>query len=155
MNNAVSLLAFPCLLILSCCQQSTKLPENYQAQVCEELSQLGAKYFTAWDNENLDSVMLFLDKDFINMFSYGPATNFQENNESFKSVFDTYSVEGVKYERIECIVDHTLAFETGLFEQKWISNDTKDTISFRMRGISVWRMQEDGSWKMFRLIGQQ
>lgn len=155
MKNAVTLMAFLCLLILPCCQKGTKLPENYQAQVCEELSRLGTTYFEAWDNENLDSCLFFLDKDFLNMFSYGPATNLQENIESFRNVFDTYSVEDVKYERTECLVDHIYAFETGLFEQKWISNDAKDTISFRMRGLTVWRKQEDGSWKMFRLIGQQ
>ena len=38
-------MALFCLFILTCCQQGTKLPENYQAQVCEELSQLGNKIF--------------------------------------------------------------------------------------------------------------
>ena len=148
-------MVFLCLLILTCCQQGTKLPENYQDEVCKELSQLGAKYFETWEKEDLDSVMFFLDPEFLNMFSYGPATNLEENRESFRNVFDTYSVEDVKYERTECLVDHVMAFETGLFEQKWITNDQQDTISFRMRGLTVWRKQENGSWKMFRLIAQQ
>jgi len=148
-------MALLCLLILTCCQQGTKLPETYQDDVCNELSQLSALYFEAWENEDLDSVMFFLDKDMLNMFSFGPATNFEENRESFINVFDTYSVEDVKYERTECLVDSKYAFDTGWFEQKWISNDTQDTISFKMRGMSVWKKQEDGSWKMFRLIAQQ
>ena len=143
------------LFILTCCQQGVKLPQNYEAEVCEELSQLGAKYFEAWENEDLDSVTFFFDKGFLNMFSYGPATNLEENRESLGKVIDTYSIEDVKYERTECLVDHFMAFETGLFEQKWISNDTRDTIAFKMRGMTVWRKQENGSWKMFRLIAQQ
>ena len=155
MKNVASLMAIFCLLILTCCQQGAKLPENYQAQVCEELSQLGDKYFEAWANEDLDSVMFFLDKECINMFSYDRATNFEEDRESFRNIFDTYSVEDVKFERTECIVDHNMAFVTGLFEQKWITNDKKDTIFFKMRGMTVYKKQENGSWKMFRLIGQQ
>ena len=155
MKNSVSLMASLCLLILTSCQQSTKLPENYQAQVCDELLKLDTKWFEAWDIEDLDSCLFFLDKDFLNMYSYGPATNLQENIESFRQIFDTYSIEDVKYERTECIVDHTLAFETGLFEQKWITLDKQDTIFTKMRGMTVWRKQENGSWKMFRLIGQQ
>jgi ketosteroid isomerase-like protein len=155
MKKVTLLLALVCLLFLTCCQQGTKLPENYQAEVCDELSQLNTPYFEAWANEDLDSVLFFLDKDFLNMFSYGPATNLEENIESFKNVFDTYSVEDVKYEETECLVDHIYAFTTGWFEQKWITNDMQDTISFKMRGMTVWKKQEDGSWKMFRLIAQQ
>lgn len=148
-------MALLCLLILPCCQQGTTLPETYQDDVCNELSQLGKLYFEAWADEDMDSVLFFLDKDFLNMFSYGPATNLEENIESFKNVADTYSIEDVKYEETECLVDHIYAFTTGWFEQKWITNDMQDTISFRMRGMTVWKNHEDGSWKMFRLIAQQ
>lgn len=155
MKQVAFLVALACLFILSSCQQETKLPENYQAEVCDELSQLGTLYFEAWANEDIDSVLFFLDKDFLNMFSYGPATNLEENIESFRNVADTYSIEDVKYEETECLVDHIYAFTTGWFEQKWITNDMQDTISFKMRGMTVWKKHEDGSWKMFRLIAQQ
>ena len=89
---------------------------------------------------------VFYDKDMLNMFSYGPAKIWKQCRESFKNVFNNYSIEGVKWEPIECIVDHNFAFVT-LFEQKWISNDKQDTISFKMRGMSVYKKQEDGSWK--------
>lgn len=155
MKNPVSLLAVFCLLILTCCQQGTKLPENYQAKVCEELSESFTRSLEAWEKEDLETNLSFLDKDILNMFSYGPAQNLEECRKSFRDVFDTYSIEGVKWEPVECIVDHNLAFMTTLFEQKWITNDKQDTISFKMRGIGIYRKQEDESWKMFRLIGQQ
>jgi len=144
-----------CLFILTCCQQGDKLPDNYQAEVCEELSQSFNKSLEAWQKEDLETYMSFLDKDMLNMFSYGPAQNLEQCRKSFSDIFNNYSIEGVKWEPVECIVDHDLAFMITLFEQKWISNDKQDTISFKMRGMGVFRKQEDGSWKMFRLFGQQ
>jgi len=155
MKNPVSLLAILCLLTLNCCQQGSKLPEGYQDQVCKELSESMTASLKAWEKEDLETYLTFLDKDIVNMFSYGMAQNLEECKQSFTDVFNNYSVEGVKWEPVECIVDHNLAFMITMFEQKWISNDKKDTISFKMRGISVNRKQEDGSWKMFRLLGQQ
>ena len=155
MNRVSFLTALFCLFILTCCQQGTKLPENYQAKVCEELSQSLNKSLEAWQKEDLETYMSFLDKDMLNMFSYGPANNLEQCRESYKNVFDNYSIDGVKWELTDCFVDHNFAFETGLFEQRWISNDKQDTINFKMRGMTVYKKQVDGSWKQFRLIGQQ
>ena len=155
MKRVSFLTALLCLFILICCQQGTKLPENYQAKVCEELSESLNKSLEAWQKEDLETYMSFLDKDMLNMFSYGPVQNLEQCRKSFGDVFKNYSIEGVRWEPVECTVDHNLAFTIILFEQKWISNDKQDTISFKMRGMTVSRKQEDGSWKMFRLFGQQ
>ncbi|MEN8118146.1 MAG: DUF4440 domain-containing protein, partial [Bacteroidota bacterium] len=109
-----------------------------------------------WENEDLDSTLTFLDEDFLNMFSFGPtAWNKEQCREGFKDVFDTYLVEDLEYKTIEIIVDQNYAFQTQLFKQKWITNDKQDTIYFDMRSMSVFKKQDDGSWKLFRLIGQQ
>ena len=155
MKNSVITLTIICLLFLACCQQGTKLPEGYQAQVCKELSELGTKYFEAWDNEDLEACMSFYDKDFVNMFSFGSASNLEQCRESYKSMFENFIIEGVKYERSECFADHNFAFEVGVFEQTLISNNKEDTVINKTRGISVYKKQEDGSWEQFRLIGQQ
>jgi len=155
MKNPVSLLAILCLLILTCCQQGTKLPENYQDRVCEELSKLGAKYFEAWDNEDLEACMSFYDKDFVNMFSFGSVSNLEQCRESYKNMFENFIIEGVKYERSECFADHNFAFEVGTLEQTLISNNKEDTVISKVRGMSVYKKQEDGSWKQFRLFAQQ
>jgi ketosteroid isomerase-like protein len=149
-------LLIACYSIIFSCQTEKKPADAYKAEVAEELArQLDQLYFEAWQNEDLDSVMSFLAPDFMNMFSYGPAADVAQCRESFKEVFDNYSVEGVKYERTECFVDCDYAFEVGLFEQQWITQDKSDTIFFKMRGMTVFKKQEDGSWKMFRLIAQQ
>jgi hypothetical protein len=115
MKNSVSLMALVCLLILTSCQQGTKLPENYQAQVCKELSESLDKSLKAWENEDLEGYLTFFDKDMLNMFSYGPAQNLDECRKSFGDVFNNYSIEGVKWEPVDCIIDHNLAFMTTLF----------------------------------------
>ena len=143
--------------VLSCQQtkQTGQTAEEYQAEVKEIIAQVDKLYFEAWENELLDSTMFFIDERFINMFSFGPSQTKEECWEAFQNVIDMYSIEDVKYESVELIADQNYAFETILFKQKWISNDKQDTILFDMRGMSVFKKQEDGSWKLFRLVGQQ
>jgi len=148
-------LLIACCSIMISCQTEKKPSDAYKAEVAEELARMNSLYFEAWQNEDLDSTMSFFAPDFMNMFSYGPAANVEQCRESFKDVVDNYSIEGVKYERTECFVDCDYAFEVGLFEQQWITNDKSDTVFFKMRGMTVFKKQEDGSWKMFRLIAQQ
>lgn len=156
MKHSICLLLM--LIAVISCQQTTQpgqTEEEYQAEAKEEITQLSNLYFEAWENEDLDSTMFFLDEGLINMFSFNMSQTKDEGREDWKSVFDTYSVEDVEFKRVELIVDRNYAFETGLFKQKWITNDKQDTLSFDMRGMTVYKKQEDGSWKMFRLMGQQ
>jgi ketosteroid isomerase-like protein len=145
------------LAVISCQQtkQTGQTAEEYQAEVKEKIAQFNKLYFEAWENELLDSTLFFLDEGFINMFSFGPSQTKEECREAFQNVFDMYSIEDVKYESVELLADQNYAIETGLFKQTWISNDKQDTVRFDMRGMSVFKKQEDGSWKMFRLVGQQ
>ena len=155
MKNILSILTTVALLVTFSCQQPKQLPENYQDEVKQKIAETLKLYLEAWENEDLDSSMTFIDEEYINMFSFGPSQTKEEGRESFKNVFDTYSVEDVEYTRVECIVDKNYAFETWFFKQKWVTNDKQDTILFDMRGLTVLKKQEDGSWKMFRLMGQQ
>jgi ketosteroid isomerase-like protein len=144
--------------IICACQQTKQIDptsEEYQAKVKEEIVQLNKLYFEAWENEDVDSVMYFIDEGFINMFSFGMSSTKEQSPDDFANVFENYSVEDVVYETTEVIADQNYAVETGLLKQKWITNDKQDTILFDMRGMQVWKKQEDGSWKIFRLIGQQ
>jgi ketosteroid isomerase-like protein len=145
------------LAVISCQQtkQNAQTTEEYQAEVKEEIAQIDKLYIEAWENEDLDSILFFLDEGFINMFSFGMSMTKKECRDNFANVFDTYSIEDVEYESIEVIADQNYAFETMLFQQKWITNDKQDTILFDMRGMSVFKKQEDDSWKLFRNFGQQ
>ena len=155
MRNILSILLATFLLIAISCQQPEQLPENYQDEVKQKIAETLMFYFEAWENEDLDSTMTFIDEEYINMFSFGFSKTKEEGREIFKNIFDTNSVEDVEYKRVECIVDKNYAFETWFLKQKWVTNDKQDTISFDMRGLTVFKKQEDGCWKMFRLMGQQ
>lgn len=98
-----------CLFLFSTCQQEKKQENSleYQAEIAEILAQNIQKYLEAWKNDDLEKCLSFYDKDFLNMFSYGPDQNIEECRESFKNVFDDYSIEDVKLEKMKTL---TFAF---------------------------------------------
>ena len=139
------------------CQQTVQTDlatEEYKKEVKETIANTVKLFYEAWENEDVDSTLFFLDEGCINMFRFGMSVTKEECREGFQEVFDTYSIEGVEFKIIEIIVDHDYAFETEMFKQKWITNDLQDTILFDMRPMFVFKKQNDGCWKVFRLIGQ-
>jgi ketosteroid isomerase-like protein len=144
------------IFCISCQQtvQTGQTTEEYKTEVKETIAKSVKLFYEAWENEDVDSTLFFLDEGLINMFDFGMSVTKEECREGFQEVFDTYSIEGVEFKIIEVIVDNDYAFETEMFKQKWISNDKQDTILFDMRPMFVFKKQDDGSWKIFRLIGQ-
>ena len=156
MKKAPLFLTF--LIILISCQQKVQTDqatEEYKAEVKETIAKSIKLYHEAWENKDLDSTLFFYDEDLINMFYYYMSMSKQECREGFQGVFDTYSIEGVEFKSIDIIVDNDYAIETEMFKQKWISNDKQDTTLFDMRLMFVFKKQDDDSWKIFRLFGQQ
>ena len=152
----LSVILFAALLLMSfSCQQKQQSQEDYQNEVKQKIAKLDKLYFESWEKEDLESHMTYLDEDFINMFYLGMAYDKKHCREAFQDVFNTYSIEDVEFDSDELIVDWNYAIETGLLKQKWISNDIQDTTYFDMRLLTIFKKQEDGNWKMFRLIGQQ
>jgi len=139
------------------CQQTVQTDlatEEHKTEVKETIAKSMKLFYGAWENEDVDSVLFFLDEGLVNMFDFGMSVTKEECREGFQELFDTYSIEGVESEIIEIIVDHDYAFEIELFKQKWITNDKQDTTHFDMRGMTVFKKQDDDSWKMIRLFGQ-
>ena len=144
------------IFCISCQQtvQTGQTTEEYKTEVKETIAKSVKLFYEAWENEDVDSTQFFLDEGFINMFDFGMSLTKEECREVFQEVFDTYSIEGVEFKIIEIIVGHDYAFETEMFKQTWITNDLQDTILTDMRPMHVFKKQDDGSWKLFRLIGQ-
>ena len=148
----------PLLVLVISCQttnQNKPSEEEDLAEANAEISRLDKLWIEAWANEDLDSTLFFLDDGFLNMFGPGVPRTKEESLGDFKNVFDTYSVEDLEYTPVELIIDQNYAIETGLLKQKWITNDKQDTVFFDMRGMVIWKKQADGSWKIFRNMGQQ
>lgn len=145
------------VLAVISCQQSIQIDqtsEEYQAKVKEEIAQLDRLYFEAWENEDLETCLSMLDEGLINMFYFDMSMSKEQCRDGFADVFDTYSIEDVEYERVEVIADQNYAVGTLLFQQKWITNDKQDTTLFDLRSITVFKKQEDSSWKWFRHYAQ-
>ena len=96
-----------------------------------------------------------VDEGFINMFYFGMSMTKEQCRDGYANVFDTYSIEDVEFEIVEVIADQNYAVETSLFQQKWITNDKQDTTLFDIRVVTVFKKQEDSSWKWFRLFAQE
>jgi len=154
MKKCISILVALLLLATFSCRQEPQNQEAYENEVKQKITELDNIYFETWENEDLESHMATLDEDFINMFYLGLYYNIDQCREGFQDVFDTYSVEDVAYKSTELIVDQNYAIETGLLKQKWITNDQQDTTYFDVRLMSIFKKQEDGNWKLYRLIGQ-
>lgn len=145
------------LLAATSCQQTKQIDptsEEYQAKVKEEIAQLDRLYYEAWENEDLETCLSMLDEGFINMFYFDMSMSKEQCSDGFADVFDTYSIADVEYESVEVIADQNYAIETLLFQQKWITNDKQDTTLFDIRSITVFKKQEDSSWKWFRHYAQ-
>jgi len=142
------------LVFLSCQQHHEQSNESYQEEVKQQITEMTKLYLEAWVNKDLDSLMTFLDEDFINMFYFGMSSDKKQCREGFPNVFNNYSIEDLEYKITEIVADQNYAFGTMLFKQKWITNDKQDTIYFDMRSMGVYKKQEDGSWKLFWSIGQ-
>jgi len=144
------------VLLVSCyrTENTVQTAEEYQAEVKTTIAKSMQMFYEAWENEDVDSALFFLDEGCINMFDFGMSVTKEECREGFQDVFDTYSIEDVEFKIIEIIVDNDYAFETEMFKQKWITNDLQDTILFDMRPRYVFKNQDDDSWKIIRLIGQ-
>ena len=157
MKKAIYLLLVLIPVVISCQQtkQTGQTAEEYQAEVKEEIAQLDRLYFEAWENEDLETCLSMLDEGLINMFYFDMSMSKEQCRDGFADVFDTYSIEDVEYERVEVIADQNYAVGTLLFQQKWITNDKQDTTLFDLRSITVFKKQEDSSWKWFRHYAQQ
>ena len=155
MKNYILFLIATFLLAGYSCQQKQEVTEEYKNEVKQKIAEVSKLYLEAWENEDLDSVITFLDEGFLNMFSFGFTQTKEECPAEFREVWDTYTVEDLEYKTVEIVVDQNYAYETGVFKQKWITNDKQDTIYFDMRGMNVFKKQENGSWKYFRSMGQQ
>ena len=156
MKNYIFFLIATFLLAGYSCQQKQEVTEEYKNEVKQKITEVSKLWFEAWENEELDSLMTVLDEGFLNMFSFRPEDwNKEQCREGFKEGFKTVSIEDVEYKTVETVVDQNFAFEILLFKQKIINYDKKDTTSYDMRIMMVYKKQEEGSWKMFRLFGQQ
>ncbi len=147
---------FAALLLISfACHHKIQNQEAYQNEVKQKIAELDKHFFEAWENEDLETVMTYLDDDFINMPNFGATYNKEQFRKEIQNLFDTYSVEDLEVNSVDLIVDRNYAFETGLLKQKWITKDKQDTVYYDSRIMTVSKKQEGDDWKWFRHMIQR
>ncbi len=112
-------------------------------------------YLHAWDDEDLEGLQSVLDDDFLNMYNYDMVMDVEACREGFREFFDDVTIIVNTYEQQECFADQNYVFEITQLEQRWIREEQGDTVYDRRRGLSVWKKQEDGSWKLYRGLTQE
>jgi len=152
MKKVTLLMAFLYLLILSGCNQEIKLPEDYEAQVTADISELMTKYAEAMDNNDQDAFWSLFDEDYLRLNSNNVVSNLEENIETYKSYFAKFSYDDVTNNQIDLVVDNDYAFGIAQLDFTVINNEEQDTVQRKSSGFMVYKKQEDGNWKIFRFI---
>ena len=150
------LIALLSVIILMNCQQEKKQNENSKtdAEVAEEIVQVWADYIEYANNDNLDACMSMMTDDYINMASYNSTQyGIEETKEFTASWLENNTSEIVDYQQIELFVHDDMVYEFCMLEQK-ITPDGQETIIAKSRCLSVFKKQEDGSWKFHRWMVQ-
>lgn len=155
-NFRLPVLALAGLLAFSCTthHEAAETSTVNEKEVAAEITSLWATYLDAWESGDAETCLSYMTADFINMPGLDAATDFQATREMFNNLFENNIIEGAGYRPIEFFVHDSMTFEFGYLDQVWINRTTGDTSQFTIRGASVWKKMEDGSWKIHRWMAQ-
>ena len=143
MKNIITLLTVIGLFLSTSCNQQ-KVVDNSEneAEVAEQLSQIWEEFNEAMNNKDIEKTMSYFTEDFINYPFYGSTQDgFEETKIFFKSFIENRPSQDLVYEQVEVKVLGDFAFEVALLTGQ--------------RSFSIFKKQNDGSWKFYRWIGQQ
>ena len=140
------------LLILNGCNNEVKLPDDYEAQITAKISELMTKYAEALDNGDPDTFLSYFDEGYLRLHSNNIVSNLEQEIEPYKRYFANNSYEDVTNNQIDLVVDHDYAFGIGQLEYNQINNEEQDTVKIKSSGFFVYKKQEEGNWKIFRLV---
>jgi ketosteroid isomerase-like protein len=145
------------LLMVTGCRQETSTAETCTPDpaLADITSRMMREYMDAWSRKDLEAVLSYLDTGFVNMYTIGMDDDYEQCRYAWQSIFDQNDLEVVKYERLEFMADVNTAYEIGVLEQNWYPKNSTDTIHAIARGLSIYKKQSDGSWKIYRLFVQQ
>ena len=155
MKNYFTLLFYLSLaILLTTCQQSQEeKTQTTDAEVAKQIESLWKNYLDMWNSGNIDGCITFFTKDVINMPSYNSTQNNPEEIYAMFKEFTSDATVKISYKPEELFVHDTMAYEFGILEQD-ITPTGKETVYQNLRCITVYKEQDDGSWKFFRWLAQ-
>lgn len=138
----ILLTAFGLFLSTSCNQQKVVSDNENIDEVAEQIIQIWDDFNEAMLSKDLDKVMSLFTQDFINYPFYGSTQNgFEETKTFIEGFMNNYPEGGFEFKQVEVKVFDDIAFEVTSMQGQ--------------RGFSIFKKQADGSWKLYRWIGQQ
>ena len=145
-----------CLFLVSSCKpvEEELSPLEKFKEIQTQIEQTWMDYHTAYEKEDIDSVMSFFTERCIIMPDYGiTIKGKKELEESFSEFFTKNNVAVTNRVSTEFMVHRDDIFEIGEIEQLIIT-DKEDTVAARSRYIIGFQKQEDDSWKIHRWLNQ-
>ncbi|WP_163323958.1 YybH family protein [Draconibacterium mangrovi] len=143
MKNIIILFAVISLFFTSSCNQQKIVSDNENVdEVAAQLVQIWDDFNEAMLSKDIDKVLSHFTQDIINYPFYGSTQNGFEETKAFLADFmSNYPEGGFDFKQVEVKVFGDTAFEVSSMQGQ--------------RGFSIFKKHDDGSWKLYRWVGQQ
>ncbi|MFQ5629140.1 MAG: YybH family protein [bacterium] len=129
-------------------------PSN-KADVKEQISQTWRQYLDFWEQGDANAAASFFTEDAINMPSYNSTQNGRAEVEAmFADLLSSTKVDVISRTTDEVFSHDGMAYEFGSIEQKFQRQGSTESAVVKIRYVSVFKQQADGSWKWHRWLGQ-
>jgi ketosteroid isomerase-like protein len=143
------------IMILGCTQKPAEPAVTLnKEEISDEILKNWNDFILAFNSGDIEKTMSYFTDDYINMPSFEVTQNYEETKDMFQGMINNFSVETNTYKQTEIFVHPDMAYQFGNINMVLISRTTGDTVINRNRSVSVWKKTEDGSWKLYRWIGQ-
>ena len=149
-------LSFILLLVFTACKETESPADQAQqhAAVVESIKETWRDFNELLKQGDAAACAAFFTEDGINMPSYNSTQNGRAEIEAMLANFlSSTTVEDISQTTTEVFVHGNTAYEFGSLEQKLRRQDAEPVI-IKLRYLSVFKQQPDGSWKWHRWFEQ-
>ncbi len=155
-NSFLLNLSFVLLLIFTACKETESPADQAQQQaaVVEEIKETWHDIIKVWEQGDATACAEFFTEDAIHMPSYNSTSNGRAELEAgMVDYFSSTKVLAVSQTTNEVFVHDSMAYEFGSLEQKFQRQEAEPVVT-KLRYLSVFKKQPDGSWKLHRWLAQ-
>ena len=153
----IIVICFFSLVIISRCSQQKKTDLTAQdiARVRHDIEKTWKQFIDKWEQGSAVAAAAFFTEDGINVPSLDSTQRGRDEISAyFTNIFLTSNIEVVSQKVNEVFVHENMAYEFGTIEQI-VKPHNAEAVNIKHRYVSVFKKQEDGSWKFHRWMGQQ
>jgi ketosteroid isomerase-like protein len=142
-------------MFLACTNETTDPADTLnKEEISNQINKNWDDFILAFTNGDIEKMMSFMTDDLINMPSFNLTQDFEETKAMFQGMVDNFYFENNSYTQTEIFVYPDMAYQFGTIKMLLINKTSGDTVVNDNRSISVWKKMDDGSWKLYRWMGQ-